>query len=238
MTVKNSKCSEKFIRTPDKKALVAARTRGKAPALSREQIQRELLLGGMARAAAENGFGAVSVEDVLEMSKLSRDTFYKHFDDKEECFLAAYDAAAGAILERVEEAVANEATATGRAEAGLRALVVPLAREPAIARLVAIEIRAAGAIGQERYSRALERLGRLIAVASGRGHVGAAADDVSRLVAGAVSSTIVREVGEGRAAQMERLVPELVFTVLTPCMGSERAGEEMWRVADRAAMSV
>lgn len=237
MMAKNSKRSRKLIRTPDKGALSAARTRGKATSASREQIQRELLLGGMARAVAEKGFAAVSVEDVLELSKLSRDTFYKHFDDKDECFLAAYDAAAGAILKRVEEAVTNEATASGRAEAGLRALVEPFAREPAIARLVAIEIRTAGAIGQERYSRVLERLGRLIAAASGRGHAGEA-DDVSRLVAGAVASTIVREVGKGRAAQMERLVPELVFTVLTPCMGSERAGEEMWRVADRAATSV
>jgi AcrR family transcriptional regulator len=237
MTIKRSKRSKKLIRTPDKGALSAARTRGKTTSASREQIQRELLLGGMARAVAEKGFGAVRVEDALKLAMMSRDTYYKHFDDKEECFLAAFDAAAGTILERVEEAVANEATATGRAEAGLRALVEPFAREPAIARLVTIEIRAAGAIGQERYSRVLERLGRLIAAASGRGHVGAA-DDVSRLVAGAVSSTIMREVSEGRAAQMERLVPELVFTVLTPCMGSERAGEEMWRVADRAAMSV
>lgn len=237
MAVKDSKCSGKLIRTPDEGALSAARTRGKTASASREQIQRELLLGGMARAAAEKGFAAVRVADVLELSGLSRDTYYKHFDDKEDCFLAAFDAAVGTILERVEEAVASEAMAAGRAEAGLRALVEPFAMEPAIARLVAIEIRAAGPIGQERYSRALARLGRLIAVASGRASA-EAGDDVPRLVAGAVSSTIVREVSEGRTAQMEGLVPELVFTVLTPCIGSERAAEEMRQVAEWAAMSV
>ena len=45
-----------------------------------------------------------SVADVIEEAGTSRTTFYKHFDDKHECFLAAYDM----LVERVfGEVVAN-----------------------------------------------------------------------------------------------------------------------------------
>lgn len=77
---------------------------GRAAGPSRERTQRELLLGAMAEAAATTGYEASRVTDVVELSSLSRWTFYKHFDDKEECFLAAFEAAVEAILKRVEGA--------------------------------------------------------------------------------------------------------------------------------------
>jgi Bacterial regulatory proteins, tetR family len=92
------------IRTPDAEALGAARSMARAAGPSRERTQRELLLGAMAEAAATTGYEASRVTDVVELSSLSRWTFYKHFDDKEECFLAAFEAAVEAILKRVEGA--------------------------------------------------------------------------------------------------------------------------------------
>src|SRR3954465_11736469 len=56
-------------------------------------VQRGRLLAGMLRATAELGYREVSVQDVLERAGVSRPTFYEHFENKEDCFLAAFDTA-------------------------------------------------------------------------------------------------------------------------------------------------
>jgi AcrR family transcriptional regulator len=199
-----------------------APSKGRAVRRRRTKSQRLRLLAAMTALAGEKGYEATLLTDVLERSALSRPVFYAHFGSKEECFLAAFDAAIERIAERVEEAVASEATATGRAEAGLRALVESLAEQPAVARLVTIEIRKLRAYGEARYDEALASFAQLFAEASGDRQAGADSE-VAGLVAGAVAGAIAREVGEGRAAQLGGLLPELVFTAFAPCLGGERA---------------
>ena len=56
-------------------------------------IQRERLLAAMLRATAQLGYRELSVQDVLERAGVSRPTFYEHFENKEDCFLNAFDTA-------------------------------------------------------------------------------------------------------------------------------------------------
>src|SRR3954451_15478765 len=67
-------------------------------------VQRERLLAAMLRATAELGYREVSVQEVLDRAGVSRPTFYEHFENKEACFLAAFDSAASRLRERVETA--------------------------------------------------------------------------------------------------------------------------------------
>src|SRR3954468_3366277 len=67
-------------------------------------VQRERLLAAMLRATAELGYREVSVQDVLERAGVSRPTFYEPFENKEACFLAAFDSAAARLRERLESA--------------------------------------------------------------------------------------------------------------------------------------
>jgi AcrR family transcriptional regulator len=67
-------------------------------------VQRERLIAGMLRACADLGYRELSVQDVLDRAGVSRPTFYEHFENKEECFLAAFDAAAARLRNRVEAA--------------------------------------------------------------------------------------------------------------------------------------
>src|SRR5262245_21674300 len=57
-------------------------------------VQRERLLMAMLRAAAELTYREANVQDVLDRAGVSRPTFYEHFANKEDCFLAAFDSAA------------------------------------------------------------------------------------------------------------------------------------------------
>jgi AcrR family transcriptional regulator len=85
--------------------LDTARRLGKAARASREAAQRSLLLAAMTGAAAAKGYRACRVEDVLERSGLSRSSFYAHFKDKTECFMAAFEVAVEGLLAAATDAV-------------------------------------------------------------------------------------------------------------------------------------
>src|SRR3954452_13838898 len=64
--------------------------------------QRGRMLAAMADAVARTGYAGTTVADVVAGAGVSRKTFYEHFSDREECFLAAFDTGVdmvfGAIL--------------------------------------------------------------------------------------------------------------------------------------------
>jgi AcrR family transcriptional regulator len=194
--------------------LIEARKLGRAARLARETAQRELLLQAMARAAAEKGYEWCRVEDVIEWASLSRSTFYKHFRNKEECFLAAFDAAVEAMVERVEAAAEGRAAFGARVHAGTGALIELLVAEPALARLTLIEIRAAGEAGLERFERLLDRFACLLDDAGQGGERASSPGELSRLIVGGLATAISQEVAAGRAAQLAGL--ELLFPPLVP----------------------
>src|SRR5690242_1893989 len=66
--------------------------------------QRERMLLAVAESVAEQGYATTTVADIIARARLSRRTFYEHFADKEECFLAAYDTVAGQLLSAVGQA--------------------------------------------------------------------------------------------------------------------------------------
>ncbi|MBE1534591.1 TetR/AcrR family transcriptional regulator [Actinomadura algeriensis] len=115
--------------------------------LSREQVsasQRERLVAAMAELAAEKGYTAVTVADVLKRAKVSRLTFYQHFSDKADCFAAAYDTATEALLHRVTGTLREETGRWESIERAAGAYLDALAAEPVLARLFLVEAYAAG----------------------------------------------------------------------------------------------
>src|SRR5881397_3037051 len=69
-----------------------------------EASQRGRLLDAMAHVVADQGYGATSVADVIPRAGVSRKTFYVHFRDKLDCFLAAYEMGVEVLLETVRRA--------------------------------------------------------------------------------------------------------------------------------------
>jgi AcrR family transcriptional regulator len=55
------------------------------------EIQRVRILLAMVEVAAERGAGAASVAHIVARAGVSRRTFYDLFEDREDCFLAAFD---------------------------------------------------------------------------------------------------------------------------------------------------
>jgi hypothetical protein len=97
-----------------------------------------------------------------------------------------------------------------------------------------VEVTAIGEDTRERYRAALERFVPFLD--EGRAYSGqgeALPADTARLAIGGAISMIFEEVRAGRGAELERMLPNLLFAVLMPYLGSEKAEEEMRRVAGR-----
>ena len=56
--------------------------------------QRERLVEAMTVVAARHGYAEASVARVVKQAGMSRATFYDHFENRDDCFLAAFRRAA------------------------------------------------------------------------------------------------------------------------------------------------
>jgi AcrR family transcriptional regulator len=119
--------------------------------------QRERILAAVARAAAELGYGPMTVEAIIARAGVSRRTFYEHFRNKEDAFLGAYDAVVHEAIRYVRRVYLNETTARARLGAGIGAFLQFLASEPQVARMAIVEVFAAGprAIARRNEARRL-----------------------------------------------------------------------------------
>src|SRR3954454_25305249 len=66
--------------------------------------QRGRMLGAMAEAVASTTYAGTTVADVVAGAVVTRKTFYEHFRDKDECFLAAFDEGVDMVLEPIADA--------------------------------------------------------------------------------------------------------------------------------------
>lgn len=91
-----------------------ARQKRKAIRPFEGQAQREQLLGAMTKLAGASGYEATRVADVSKHAGLPGYVFYAHFASKEECLLAAFDAAVGRTLAGTKAAMASRPSAPRR----------------------------------------------------------------------------------------------------------------------------
>lgn len=120
----------------------------------------------MAAAVAQRGYGRVSVADVIARAGVSRKTFYEHFANKQECFLAAYDFGVDVLLEAVDEAISAAAPDwLAAASASTERYLETLAANPEFARTFLVEVLAAGPEALERRSQVHERFAQQLGAA-------------------------------------------------------------------------
>jgi AcrR family transcriptional regulator len=195
--------------------------------------QRERILEAMVRVGAAKGYEETTITDLIEVAGVSRATFYEMFDDKEACFLEAYDAVIDVLVAHVTSAFesAAEEPWPERIAAGLGALAELLAAEADIARMAMVEVTAAGDDARARYRAALARFTPFLE--EGRDYTSQSEElppDTARFAIGGATSMIFDEIRAGRGPELQRILPDLVFAVLMPYLGPEEAEIEMRRV--------
>lgn len=188
-----------------------------APPEEVARIQRGRLMDAMADVVAAVGYEDASVERVLVQAGVSRRTFYELFNDREDCFLATYDAAMGQAFLIVTDAYLDCTTPERRIEAALAAFLRFCAEEPQLARLCVVEVFAAGARARERRAEFMERFAALLEHAMGelRGD-----DKLDRLAAqaliGGVHEVIYGPIDHGDTESLPELAAEIVASQIAP----------------------
>lgn len=127
---------------------------GRRPAtgLSKDEvtgIQRTRMLFAMADAVADLGYHEVSVAEVVARAGVSRATFYEQFEDRQDCFLAAFDFAAQTVQDALRAALPprREPAAFGRL---LSLYLDTLVANQAFASVFLVHVHAAGPEGFRR----------------------------------------------------------------------------------------
>jgi AcrR family transcriptional regulator len=123
-----------------------------------ERNQRERLIAAMAEVCAERGYAATSIADISRQAAVSTASFYKQFADKRECMLASFEELFGRLLDEAERACEGEAAPAAKARAAIETAAALLGADLPSARLLTVEVLAAGEEGVRLQHAAIERL--------------------------------------------------------------------------------
>jgi AcrR family transcriptional regulator len=124
--------------------------------LSTEQIaedQLKRLQGAVVYAISSTGYADTTVADIIALAGVARRTFYEHFSNKEECFLAAYDTILARIMTRVGEAFNVPGSWEEKIHAAFLAFVKEVVDDPEAAKLVLIDAASTGNAGAKRRNQ-------------------------------------------------------------------------------------
>lgn len=188
--------------------------------------QRERLIAALIHTLGEVGYQKTTVSLIGRRAAVSKSDFYKHFDSKDECFLAAYDDATGRLHSAVIDACAavEGEEWPARVRAGVVALLGLLASEPALAVILLAEGLRAGRGIYDRYQAAVESFVPLLRRGApdppGGAEVPSATDEA---VVGGIASLLSRRTIAGEAAGLAALAPDVLEFALTPHLGTEAA---------------
>jgi AcrR family transcriptional regulator len=177
--------------------------------------QRRRLLEALPRAVAENGFEGTTVEHIVKLAQVRRNSFYEQFRDKHECFSAAYENAQERMLGVLTFRCYTRTGLVDRIDSALKAGLDLLGADPILANLLVIEAPAAGKEIAARHEQWLDRYSRMLRLAA------VDSPDVTRprpalepAVVGAIVSRIKQLVLSGEARELPAFCAELVqFTL-------------------------
>jgi AcrR family transcriptional regulator len=193
-----------------------------------QQASDEGALEAMLLSVGARGYEKASVQEVLDRSGISRERFQRRFGGKEACFAQAYEVAVERICAEVLEAAQGAESWRAGFRAALARLLRSVAEQPLMAKALLIEVRAARGQAWAKHQQAIERLAA--AVDSARQDPDAtptATALTAQFVVGAVEEAICAEIGAGRTAKVERLLPDLTHLAVLNYFGEDEAWLEL-----------
>jgi AcrR family transcriptional regulator len=183
------------------------------------------------------GYEKASVQEVAERAGISRDRFHRRFGGKDECFGQAYEAAAERLCDDLLEACRNAGSWRVGFRAALAELLRFVAEQPLLAKALLIEVRAARGQAWVKHQQVVERLTAAVdAARSEPGALPSASPMTAGFMVGAIEESISLEIGAGRTAGVEQLLPDLAHLVVLNYFGEDEAWLEL-RSAGTAAQA-
>jgi AcrR family transcriptional regulator len=200
------------------------------------EIQRARILAAMVEVCLERGTDNVSVAHVVQRAGVSRRTFYEIFEDREDCFLGAFDKAVAQASRYVLDAYQPKAKWVDRVRAALAALLSFLDAEPDAGRLLIVGSLGAGPRTLARRQGLVAQVillvdeGRTLAA---RGRSSRASDGLPPLTAegivGGVLSVLHSRLLDEKPEPLVALTCPLMSMIAMPYLGPTAARKELAR---------
>jgi len=150
--------------------------------------------------------------------------FDEHFENKQDCFLQAFDELIGRLERTVLQRTARPLPWPERIRLGLQTLLRGLAADPAGARLAIVESLSAGEPAVARLRCALASfvppLEEGLALAPCTEHLSPL---TAEAVVGGIAAIVHRRVLEDHTDELPALLPDLLYFALMPYLGHHRA---------------
>lgn len=188
--------------------------------------QRARLIAGLTQALYEVGYHKTTVSLIGQRAAVSKSDFYRHFESKDDCFIAAYEVAVERIREQVLTACQESADEewVGRVRNAIEALLQTFSDEPALAGITLVEGLRAGRGVYDRYQTALESFVGYLREGAPLSPAGTEVPEATdEAVVGGIASLLGRRVLAGDAEELKDLFPEILEFVLTAHLGAEEA---------------
>jgi AcrR family transcriptional regulator len=187
------------------------------------QTQRARIIDAIIESCAEKTYAATTITDIVGKARISRTTFYKHFDDKRACFDTAVEYC---VSELQEVAAAAHSDGDRPAEAtrkGATAVLSALAERPGLAQILSGDAIAVDPAVIEQYRRAiipaLEELWS--------DHDGSSRPHLDpRLAFGQAQVLLLNQIATGETDRLPELLPQVVYLAVSPFGGHEEALEQ------------
>jgi len=166
--------------------------------------QRERILAAAEQLIAEKGCAGATIEGIVKLAGVSSVTFYEHFRDKDECFVAAFDSAVEELSAELRAAVSEDGSREERLRTGLATLLAAVDAEPARARLCFVEAQKGGPRLRARYDEMLDAA------------TTALDDPLGQAIAGGLAWLLRERLELGGGGSARELLPEMTEVVLAP----------------------
>lgn len=182
------------------------------------RTDRALIISAVARLAANEGYGELSIPRIRQAAGVSRKSFDAHFDDIDDCFLAALEVRAKGALGEAARGAGSRNWEDG-VHHTISALCAHIARDPIRARAVFVEIFAPGAGGVCHRAKLIDDVAAFLRrTAPARRRPGRLAAEAS---AAAVWGILEYHVASGRTQRLLSMATTLTALVLAPAMGAD-----------------
>lgn len=179
------------------------------PRAEAERNQRERLFAAMVATVDEKGYEAATVADLVKLSGVSRSAFYRHFEDKEACFLAAVEELVGPTLEKLG---GDESAPPGveRAKRAFEYLFELIVEQPAAAKMCIVEVYAAGPKGADLLDRSMDQATDLaVAMLEQVPEREGIPRELVRAIVGGIQKVIHKRLYRGQEEELPELAPQL-----------------------------
>jgi AcrR family transcriptional regulator len=188
---------------------------------------RDRLLDAMLLAAADVGYEHVAVRHVVGRAGAGRQSFYTYFENKDDCFAQAHEAALERLYERVIGAAKQQPSWREGLRAGLADLLGFCADEPLVARALFIEVHAAGGKALANRNEVMERFARAIDSARNESSSQSPPPVTAAFMVGAIETMVATRLTSGETDRIRDLLPGILHFVVLPYFGEDAAWEEL-----------